>query len=90
MPDICVYCVDEVGCVPHQCRQLISCVTEGAPYVCHVWLQVHMPPGALAAAEAAGKKPDVFYCLRWVWAVPVGVWVLEGYNETAKSSNVRC
>jgi hypothetical protein len=24
-----------------------------------------MPPGAVAAAEAAGKKPDVFYCLRW-------------------------
>eukprot|EP00775_Hariotina_reticulata_P003552 gene3552-3821_t len=26
--------------------------------------QVHLPPGALAAAAAAGKKPDVFYCLR--------------------------
>lgn len=37
--------------------------------------EVHMPPGAIAAAEAAGKKPDVFYCLRWVgwWASAGGV-----------------
>jgi aspartate/methionine/tyrosine aminotransferase len=27
-------------------------------------LQVHLPPGALSAAAAAGKKPDVYYCLR--------------------------
>lgn len=26
--------------------------------------EVHMPPAAVAAAEAAGKKPDVFYCLQ--------------------------
>jgi aspartate/methionine/tyrosine aminotransferase len=26
--------------------------------------EVHLPHGAIAAAEAAGKKPDVFYCLQ--------------------------
>jgi len=44
--------------------------------------QVHMPPAAVAAAEAAGKKPDVFYCLRWV--EPVVSW---GAHELPMSTS---
>lgn len=45
--------------------------TEGAMYA---FPRIHLPPKAIAAAKAAGKQPDVFYCLKLVEAT--GAWPL--------------
>jgi glutamate--glyoxylate aminotransferase len=42
--------------------------TEGAMYS---FPRLHLPPKAIAAAKAAGKAPDVFYCLRLVEATGI-------------------
>lgn len=47
--------------------------TEGAMYS---FPQIRLPPKAMAAAKAAGKAPDVFYCLKLV--EQTGEWVHWG------------
>ncbi|WIA15746.1 hypothetical protein OEZ85_002361 [Tetradesmus obliquus] len=60
--------------------------TEAAMYA---FPQVHMPPGALAAAEAAGKKPDVFYCLAMLEEAGICTIPGSGFGQAAGSQHFR-
>ncbi|KAF6250547.1 alanine aminotransferase 2-like protein [Scenedesmus sp. NREL 46B-D3] len=60
--------------------------TEAAMYS---FPQVHMPPAALAAAEAAGKKPDVFYCLAMLDEAGICTIPGSGFGQSAGSHHFR-
>uniref|UniRef100_A0A383W5D9 alanine transaminase n=1 Tax=Tetradesmus obliquus TaxID=3088 RepID=A0A383W5D9_TETOB len=60
--------------------------TEAAMYA---FPQVHMPLGALAAAEAAGKKPDVFYCLAMLEEAGICTIPGSGFGQAAGSQHFR-
>jgi aspartate/methionine/tyrosine aminotransferase len=51
--------------------------------------EVHMPPGAVAAAEAAGKKPDVFYCLQLLEEAGICTIPGSGFGQAAGSNHFR-
>lgn len=56
----------------------VSCnVTEGAMYS---FPQLHLPPKALEAAEAAGKAGDVFYCLKLLEATGISTVPGSGFG----------
>jgi alanine transaminase len=48
-----------------------------------------MPPGALAAAEAARKKPDVFYCLAMLEEAGICTIPGSGFGQSAGSQHFR-
>jgi aspartate/methionine/tyrosine aminotransferase len=48
-----------------------------------------MPPAALAAAEAAGKKPDVFYCLAMLEEAGICTIPGSGFGQAAGSQHFR-
>ncbi|KAF8057870.1 GGAT1 [Scenedesmus sp. PABB004] len=60
--------------------------TEAAMYA---FPQVHMPPAALAAAAAAGKKADVFYCLRLLEQAGICTIPGSGFGQAAGSQHFR-
>lgn len=51
--------------------------------------EVHMPPAAVAAAEAAGKKPDVFYCLRLLEEAGICTIPGSGFGQAAGTQHFR-
>jgi aspartate/methionine/tyrosine aminotransferase len=67
--------------------------TEGAMYS---FPQLRLPAKAIAAAKAAGKAPDVFYCLRlleetgalhgWLVYTRIGSFSLAGRSVSAAGS----
>lgn len=60
--------------------------TEAAMYS---FPQVHMPPAAVAAAESAGKKPDVFYCLRLLEEAGICTIPGSGFGQSAGTHHFR-
>lgn len=51
---------------------------EGALYV---FPQIRLPPAAVAAAKAAGKAPDTFYCLQLLDATGIVVVPGSGFGQ---------
>ena len=57
----------------------VTCVfTEGAMYS---FPQVRLPPKAMAAAKAAGKAGDVFYCLKLLEATGISTVPGSGFGQ---------
>lgn len=48
-----------------------------------------MPPAAIAAAEAVGKKPDVFYCLRLLEEAGICTVPGSGFGQSAGTQHFR-
>ena len=47
------------------CRRLWPCPCHLLPATCRYSVpRLHLPAKAIAAAKAAGKTPDTFYCLQ--------------------------
>ena len=51
---------------------------------------ITLPPAAVAAAEAAGKAPDVFYCLQLLDATGVCVVPGSGFGQKSGTWHFRC
>ncbi len=51
--------------------------------------QVHLPPKAIAAAKAAGKAPDVFYCLRLLEATGISTVPGSGFGQAEGTFHLR-
>lgn len=65
----------------------LSCnFVEGAMYA---FPSVSMPPKAMAAAEAAGKAPDVFYCLALLEATGISTVPGSGFGQAPGSFHLR-
>jgi len=60
--------------------------TEGAMYS---FPQIRLPPKAIAAAKAAGKQPDVFYCLRLVEATGISTVPGSGFGQEPGTFHLR-
>ena len=57
----------------------VTCVfTEGAMYS---FPQIRLPAKAMAAAKAAGKAPDVFYCLALLEATGISTVPGSGFGQ---------
>lgn len=57
----------------------VSCNrAQGAMYL---FPQLHLPPGAVAAAETAGKAPDVYYCIKLLEATGLVVVPGSGFGQ---------
>ena len=65
----------------------VSCnEAEGAMYA---FPTITLPPKAVAAAEASGKKPDVFYCIELLKATGVCVVAGSGFGQTEGTFHFR-
>ncbi|KAL7266973.1 alanine transaminase [Rhizina undulata] len=65
----------------------VSCQSPtGAMYL---FPTITLPPKAIAAAEAAGKKPDEFYCLRLLDATGICVVPGSGFGQKDGSWHLR-
>lgn len=51
--------------------------------------QIRLPPKAIAAAKAAGKQPDVFYCLRLVEATGISTVPGSGFGQEPGTFHLR-
>lgn len=60
--------------------------TEGAMYS---FPQLKLPPKAIAAAKAAGKAPDVFYCLRLLEATGISTVPGSGFGQAEGTFHLR-
>ncbi|KIY92376.1 hypothetical protein MNEG_15586 [Monoraphidium neglectum] len=60
--------------------------TEGAMYA---FPRLHLPPKAVAAAKAAGKAPDVFYCLRLLEATGISTVPGSGFGQEEGTFHLR-
>ena len=60
--------------------------TEGAMYS---FPQLHLPAKAIAAAKAAGKAPDVFYCLKLVEATGISTVPGSGFGQKEGTFHLR-
>jgi len=60
--------------------------TEGAMYS---FPQLHLPPKAIAAAKAAGKAPDVFYCLDLLVNTGISTVPGSGFGQKAGTFHLR-
>ena len=60
---------------------------EGAMYA---FPSITLPPGAVRAAEKAGKAPDVFYCLELLDATGVVVVPGSGFGQREGTFHFRC
>ena len=47
----------------------------------YIFPQLHLPPGAVAAAETAGKAPDVYYCIKLLEATGLVVVPGSGFGQ---------
>lgn len=62
--------------------QDVTCnFTEGAMYS---FPRLRLPPKAIAAAKAAGKAPDVFYCLRLLEATGISTVPGSGFGQVRR------
>jgi glutamate--glyoxylate aminotransferase len=52
--------------------------TEGAMYS---FPQIYLPPGAIEAAQQAGKEPDVFYCLKLLEETGISTVPGSGFGQ---------
>lgn len=65
----------------------VSCTAvEGAMYA---FPQIRLPPKAMAAAKAAGKAPDVFYCLRLLEATGISTVPGSGFGQAEGTFHLR-
>jgi len=60
--------------------------TEGAMYS---FPKLELPEGALAAAREAGKKPDVFYCLRLLEETGISTVPGSGFGQAPNTAHFR-
>lgn len=60
--------------------------TEGAMYA---FPKLDLPEGALSAAAAAGKAPDVFYCLQLLEATGISTVPGSGFGQEAGTAHFR-
>lgn len=60
--------------------------TEGAMYS---FPQIRLPPKAIEAAKAAGKAPDVFYCLRLLEATGISTVPGSGFGQEEGTFHLR-
>jgi len=60
--------------------------TEGAMYS---FPQLHLPKKAIEAAKAAGKSPDVFYCLKLLEATGISVVPGSGFGQAEGTFHLR-
>ncbi|KAL6765842.1 alanine aminotransferase [Haematococcus lacustris] len=60
--------------------------TEGAMYA---FPKVKLPPNAIAAAQAAGKAPDAFYCLKLLEATGISTVPGSGFGQQEDSWHLR-
>jgi glutamate--glyoxylate aminotransferase len=60
--------------------------TEGAMYS---FPQLKLPPKAMAAAKAAGKAPDVFYCLKLLEATGISTVPGSGFGQEEGTFHLR-
>jgi len=51
--------------------------------------KIDLPPGAVAAAAAAGKAPDVFYCLELLRATGISTVPGSGFGQKAGTFHIR-
>ncbi|CAI5971897.1 unnamed protein product [Closterium sp. NIES-64] len=68
------------------CQGVECNFTEGAMYS---FPRIHLPPAAIAAAKAAGKAPDVFYCLRLVEATGISTVPGSGFGQKDGTFHLR-
>ncbi|KAL3687631.1 hypothetical protein R1sor_013940 [Riccia sorocarpa] len=68
------------------CQNVECNFTEGAMYS---FPQVKLPPGAIAAAKAAGKAPDVFYCLKLLEATGISTVPGSGFGQKEGTFHIR-
>jgi glutamate--glyoxylate aminotransferase len=65
----------------------VSCTpVEGAMYA---FPQIRLPPKAIAAAKAAGKAPDVFYCLKLVEQTGISTVPGSGFGQAEGTLHLR-
>ncbi|XP_065874503.1 glutamate--glyoxylate aminotransferase 2 [Euphorbia lathyris] len=62
----------------NSCRNVVCNFTEGAMYS---FPQIRLPPRAIEAAKAAGKVPDVFYCLKLLEATGISTVPGSGFGQ---------
>ena len=55
----------------------------------HSFPQLHLPPKAVAAAKAAGKAPDVFYCLRLLEETGISTVPGSGFGQEEGTFHLR-
>jgi len=60
--------------------------TEGAMYS---FPQIRLPPKAIAAAQALGKQPDVFYCLRLLEETGISTVPGSGFGQEPGTYHMR-
>jgi aspartate/methionine/tyrosine aminotransferase len=65
----------------------VTCTaTDGAMYA---FPRLRLPPKAVAAAEAAGKAPDAFYCLKLLDAAGIVTVPGSGFGQQAGTFHLR-
>lgn len=62
----------------NSCRNVVCNFTEGAMYS---FPQIRLPAKAIEAAKAAGKVPDVFYCLKLLEATGISTVPGSGFGQ---------
>lgn len=62
----------------NSCEGVVCQETEGAMYS---FPSITLPPAAVAAAKAAGKSPDVFYCLALLEATGISTVPGSGFQQ---------
>ena len=62
----------------NSCEGIVCQETEGAMYS---FPKITLPPGAMAASKAAGKAPDVFYCLKLLEATGISTVPGSGFKQ---------
>lgn len=56
----------------------------------YVFPTIKLPAKAIAAAEAEGRAPDTFYCLRLLEATGVCVVPGSGFGQLPDTYHLRC
>lgn len=72
---------EKASMVSKTCNEIqgMSCnEVQGAMYA---FPQIHLPPKAIAAAKAAGQKPDVFYCFQLLEETGICVVPGSGFGQ---------
>lgn len=65
----------------------VTCnMTEGAMYA---FPRLHLPRKAIEAANAAGKAPDVFYCLKLLEATGISTVPGSGFGQVSGTWHLR-
>jgi hypothetical protein len=59
------------------------------PGAMYAFPNLHLPPAALAAAEAAGRAPDAFYCLKLLEATGIVCVPGSGFGQAPGSFHLR-